>query len=364
MLEEEYPTILGVHDDYQLIAEEVEGEPPQIENCTLEVFENVGAFLRSQSGVYALGEWKNSGVKIGDTYRGYSTVLDPSSNSWVRRTDAPDLHIHAVNNQAMENTILGMKFQKSISIQQHLQLFPQHPNIIRLVACLQDHRFTYAIYENGGEDLFNVVSNRELNLSEIGKKYIFRQILSAFFHLQHHGIYHGDPSLENFLIDKTTLLVKVIDFDLAKRVPRLTMSQIEMEMNQRGLGDVNPYPEMYPFVDKDTLVPLLFPRVYQGKKEFMPPEMLDQQPLNGYLADNWSLGVLLYYLLLCRPPWEYPLEVDEWFLSVQRGNLLNSLRSVPLSNNSKDLLSRVLVSVNPSLRFSLDDLAAHNWMND
>jgi serine/threonine protein kinase len=129
---------------------------------------------------------------------------------------------------------------------------------------------------------------------------------------------------------------------------------------------VNPYPSMHPIASiTNELVPLLIlHQGHYGKPKYMPPEMYASQPINGVLADNWNLGVILYSMLLFRYPWEQPLHTDECFQSIYvHDQLVTNLSVTSVSNDAKYLLRLMLRAVEPSNRLKIQDIRSHPWMS-
>ena len=103
-----------------------------------------------------------------------------------------------------------------------------------------------------------------------------------------------------------------------------------------------------------------------GTKEYFAPEVY--QKAYGPQADVWSLGCVLYELLVG----ETPFPVRERPTSAVERLLLNGGQKVKrafelrpgwqaLSDEARDLLSRML-KVNPRRRLSVEECLAHPWI--
>ncbi|KAF9948706.1 NUAK SNF1-like kinase 1, partial [Mortierella alpina] len=145
-----------------------------------------------------------------------------------------------------------------------------HPNIIGFREVVETSLQMCIVldYASGGE-LFEFVADKRAMASEQDMQYIFAQIVDAVDYLHQHNTVHRDLKLENVLLEprKGAPLrpkVKLTDFGLAK--------VIEQE------------------------APLLTTRC--GSEDYAAPEIILGLPYDGREADIWSLGVLLYALLV------------------------------------------------------------------
>lgn len=211
-----------------------------------------------------------------------------------------------------------------------------HPNIVRLIECVQDEHRVYSVleYYDGGE-LFDVVDEHGA-LSEPQAKVQFKHVIDGLSYLQHRGVCHRDMSLENLLLCRDGRVV-IIDFGMCLRVP----------------------------VHPDTGA--VFPMPAQGrcgKVNYMSPEVFEsKEPFNGLLADIWALGVILFILLVGVPPMDFPGVADPRFVMIREGRLGDMLEqwSVSLSPAAVDLLQALLAPV-PSKRPTIVQILAHPWM--
>jgi polo-like kinase 1 len=81
------------------------------------------------------------------------------------------------------------------------------------------------------------------------------------------------------------------------------------------------------------------------------PEILDGKTGHSYEVDVWSLGVIIYTLLIGKPPFETP-DVKTTYKKI-RMNSYSFPEHVIISEASKNLITKILV-LDPSKRPTLE----------
>ena len=108
-----------------------------------------------------------------------------------------------------------------------------------------------------------------------------------------------------------------------------------------------------------------------GKLRFMAPEIYQRKEgFDGYAADVWSLGVVLFVLLTGRQPYERPDERDPGYHDLLSPHFYWSFEETTqcvswghgMSSESVDLLRRML-RPDPSERATLEWVAKHEWVS-
>ena len=150
-----------------------------------------------------------------------------------------------------------------------LQELNGHDNIIRLLNVIkaQNDQDLYLVFDYMEADLFNVI--RANILQDIHKKFIIYQILKALKFIHSADIIHRDLKPSNIFIN-SDCHVKLGDFGLARTVDR--------------------NPHMGGLVTE-----------YVATRWYRAPEMILSGHKYGKTIDMWSVGCILYELLVGTP---------------------------------------------------------------
>jgi len=156
----------------------------------------------------------------------------------------------------------------------------QHQFIIKMLDYFEDADHFYIVMEKPDRyiDLFDYITQKGV-VSERSSRFLFRQIIEAVQYCLSVGVVHRDVKDENILIDLQTNQIKLIDF---------------------GSGTFlieGPYSE------------------YEGTRVYCPPEWVLKHRYHAVPATVWSLGILLYDMLLGDVPFEKEAEIVAGHLS-------------------------------------------------
>jgi len=208
-----------------------------------------------------------------------------------------------------------------------------HRNVAKFVDHFSSNEYEYLVFERiYGSDLFHIIEKRSfIPFNERDVLKIFKQILKAIKHSHDNGIVHRDIKLENILMDTTTSKVTVIDYGLCDIVPRGTVSQ-----------------------------------KFCGSLDYVAPEVVAKRNYDGFVADIFSLGVVLYTLLFA----EFPFVTKDRMNSIKQrlpqppiAFSEQKMKRFKVSLIAKDLITKML-RPDPCLRLTLDEVMDHPFLRE
>ena len=214
--------------------------------------------------------------------------------------------------------------QKLISeIKRHKSL--HHQNIVAFEHYFEDSENIYLLIEICLNQTLNELLKRRKKLTELEVQCYCIQIIKALKYLQSHRVIHRDLKLGNLFLSENMEL-KVGDFGLA--------TKLEFDGERK--------------------------RTVCGTPNYIAPEILEGKTGHSFEVDVWSLGVIMYTLIIGKPPFETN-NVKETYKRIKLGNYSfpeNALISEP----AKDLIQSILV-LEPQRRPKLDEILSHNFFN-
>ncbi len=78
-----------------------------------------------------------------------------------------------------------------------------------------------------------------------------------------------------------------------------------------------------------------------GTPNYLAPEVLEGEWGHSYEVDIWSLGVIIYKLIIGKPPFETS-DVKATYERIKKNNYTFP-ENVPISDAAKDLITRILL---------------------
>ncbi|CAA0841909.1 AGC (cAMP-dependent- cGMP-dependent and protein kinase C) kinase family protein [Striga hermonthica] len=247
--------------------------------------------------------------------------------------------------------------------------------IVKLYYSFQDAEYLYLIMEYlPGGDMMTLLM-REDTLSESMAKFYIAQSVLAIESIHEHNYIHRDIKPDNLLLDKDGHM-KLSDFGLCKPLDCRTLSTVN---ENEAMDDENIREPM----DIDGRFPdaangsnwrsareqlqhwqmnrrkLAFSTV--GTPDYIAPEVLLKKGY-GVECDWWSLGAIMYEMLVGYPPFYSDDPMTTCRKIVHWRNHLKFPEDAKLSPEAKDLICRLLCDVEHRLGTGgAFQIKAHPW---
>ncbi|RIB11471.1 kinase-like domain-containing protein [Gigaspora rosea] len=239
--------------------------------------------------------------------------------------------------EMQDNECLKTGVSREIQILEYIN----HPNIVSLLDTIETptHLCLVLEYVPGGE-LFDYVNDYYEKITEDEVKQIFYELVNTVSYLHESNIIHRDLKLENILLESSESSpnkkrIKLTDFGLAR------------------------------FIDPKS--PLLTTRC--GSEEYAAPELISASSYDGRKTDIWSLGIILYALLVGYLPFnqEAGQTRKQFFIKIIKADFKfpkpNPVdKRGTISEDAKDLVKKILQTM-PERRPSLEAIKNHPWLS-
>jgi serine/threonine protein kinase len=201
-----------------------------------------------------------------------------------------------------------------------------HPGLPKLVNSLEAPNGTGVIVIRSlGDDLHSYVRDEKKLSEDIAKK-LFFQLVLAVNHCHSHRIVLRDMKLGKiFFIDEAKTEIIIGDLDGAQEIPHNN--------------------------------PLLCDQ--KGSPAYVSPEVLACQPYNGFAADVWALGVILFVMLTGTYPFQDSRPAN-LFQKIQQASA--AVKFPPFISDGARELIRKLLSRDPQMRPTTQHLLSEAWL--
>ena len=256
---------------------------------------------------------KFSGEKKIETYIKGEKIGKGGFSTCYKLYNVQDKKIYAAK-EIIKNKSSYDRIKNEIDIYEYLK----HDNIVNQKEHFIYNDTQYLIFEFcENRDLSHLIDQRK-KLKEIEVQYYITQLIQALIHLHDRNIVHRDLKLGNiFLTGKMEL--KLGDFGLAKKL------SFRDEKISEGVGT----------------------------PAYMAPEILENM---GYSleVDIWSLGVIMYYLIIGKLPFNKQNQED-----IKKVSYTFPKKAI-ISRAAKNLIEQILVK-DPKKRPSLKQILRHDF---
>ncbi|KAK8679372.1 hypothetical protein V6N13_144827 [Hibiscus sabdariffa] len=242
--------------------------------------------------------------------------------------------------------------------------------IVKLYYSFQDAEYLYLIMEYlPGGDMMTLLM-REDTLTETVARFYIAQSVLAIESIHKHNYIHRDIKPDNLLLDKNGHL-KLSDFGLCKPLDCRNLSSInenetldDENLNEsmdvdsgKGRRWKNPLEQLQHW--QLNRRKLAFSTV--GTPDYIAPEVLLKKGY-GMECDWWSLGAIMYEMLVGYPPFYSDDPVTTCRKIVHWKNHLKFPEEARLTPEAKDLICKLLCDVDHRLGISgADQIKAHPW---
>jgi len=247
----------------------------------------------------------------------------------ARKTQTGD--IYAIKIIPKKNLLQKNQIRRAIT-EKDILLGSNSPYIINFYYSIIGEYNLYLVMEYvPGGDLFSLLQNVG-SLDEYSTRIYTKQIVNALSFLNSKGIIHRDLKPDNILITAEGKL-KLTDFGLS-----------EVGVVGRSFAVSHDH-----IASEPSIV---------GTPDYISPEVLLSRP-HSSSADIWSLGVIVYEMLVGVPPFHGKNE-EETHANIIRGKY----RPLPsdFSNDAADFV-RSLLQIDPNNRPTIDVILNHPWLN-
>lgn len=198
-----------------------------------------------------------------------------------------------------------------------------HQNIVQFHHFFENDEYVHILLEICTNQSLSELLRRRKRIHELEAQCYLHQVLTGVKYLHTHRVIHRDIKLGNiFLSDR--MEVKIGDLGLA--------AKLEYEGERK--------------------------RTICGTPNYIAPEILDGKNGHSYECDIWSFGVLVYTLLVGRPPFETK-DVKTTYRRIKM-NLYTFPENVEISPEAKALISSILV-IDYTKRPTLDQIFSHDF---
>jgi polo-like kinase 1 len=220
-----------------------------------------------------------------------------------------------VKNRAKQKLMSEIKIHRSL----------HQPNVVQFEHVFEDQDNVYILLELCSNQTLNELLKRRKRLIELEVQSYVWQIIQALKYLHSNRVIHRDLKLGNLFLNEKMEL-KLGDFGLA--------TKLEFEGEKK--------------------------RTICGTPNYIAPEILDGKMGHSYEVDIWSLGVIIYTLLIGKPPFETP-DVKTTYKKI-RMNSYSFPDHIPISDNARSLIVKIL-HLDPARRPTIDEVLAHPFLN-
>ena len=230
--------------------------------------------------------------------------------------DDINVAVKIINREKAGEDVIEKFTKREIEIMRTLN----HPNVVATHEVVMNDKFIFIVMDLAecGDLLDFVIAHQYLN-EEIAQHF-FIDLIAGMQYIHNNGYAHRDLKCENLLIDKNYKL-KISDFGFSTQISHKRC---------------------------DT---------YCGSLAYAAPEVIDGKPYIATFSDIWSMGIVLYAMVIGKLPF------TENELTAKKGTERNLNLNFPhiISDECINILYSILDSC-PAQRIQLSKMQEHKWM--
>ncbi|VFR02059.1 unnamed protein product [Cuscuta campestris] len=239
--------------------------------------------------------------------------------------------------------------------------------IVKLYCSFQDEEYLYLIMEYlPGGDMMTLLMRKDILTDDEARFYVAETVL-AIESIHKHNYIHRDIKPDNLLLDRYGHL-RLSDFGLCKPLDCSTLQEKDFSMGDNSgeasrSDDHSQAPkrtqqEQLQHWQKNRRT-LAYSTV--GTPDYIAPEVLLKKGY-GMECDWWSLGAIMYEMLVGYPPFYSDDPMSTCRKIVNWRAHLKFLEEAKLSPEAKDLISKLLCDVTKRLGSNgAGEIKAHPW---
>ncbi|XP_058724272.1 uncharacterized protein LOC131595809 [Vicia villosa] len=239
--------------------------------------------------------------------------------------------------------------------------------IVKLYCSFQDDEYLYLIMEYlPGGDMMTLLMRKDILTEDEARFYIGETVL-AIESIHKHNYIHRDIKPDNLLLDRSGHM-KLSDFGLCKPLDCTNLQEKDLSVgisrsgalqsDGRPLAPKRSQQEQLQHWQKNRRM-LAYSTV--GTPDYIAPEVLLKRGY-GVECDWWSLGAIMYEMLVGYPPFYSDEPMATCRKIVNWRTTLKFPEEAKLSPEAKDLICRLLCNVEQRLGVKgADEIKAHAW---
>ncbi|KAH0664729.1 hypothetical protein KY285_025935 [Solanum tuberosum] len=238
--------------------------------------------------------------------------------------------------------------------------------IVKLYYSFQDDDYLYLVMEYlPGGDMMTLLMRKDILTEDEARFYVAETVL-AIESIHKHNYIHRDIKPDNLLLDRYGHL-KLSDFGLCKPLDCSTLEEKDFSVGDSANGGSKSESPTAPKRTQQEQLEnwqknrrmLAYSTV--GTPDYIAPEVLQKKGY-GMECDWWSLGAIMYEMLIGYPPFYSDDPMSTCRKIVNWKNHLKFPEEVKLSREAKDITSKLLCDVTERLGSNgTDEIKAHPW---